>query len=181
MSPSPTPLRNVPWVLTGTEGEVGLQALFPLLRGNGLTLDHGAGSTVRFVDDRRTEMRIGQLADAAGVSVETVRYYERRGLLTEPRRSTSGYRQYGPGDVERLAFLLRAKDLGFTLAEIGELFDAAATGSIDDVTAAVHAKLAMIDRQVDDLAATRCRLRQLVELCEHGDGAACLQLRLVAS
>ncbi|MFN8051684.1 MAG: MerR family transcriptional regulator [Acidimicrobiales bacterium] len=127
------------------------------------------------------DLMIGQLADAAGVSVETVRYYERRGLLAEPNRSASGYRLYGSADLERLRFLLRAKDLGFTLAEIGELFAAAATHSTADVSAAVHAKLDAIDAQLADLARTRCRLRQLVELCDHGDGAACLQLRLVAS
>ncbi len=125
-----------------------------------------------------TELSIGRLADAAGVSVETVRYYERRGLLDPPARTASGYRRYLPADLDRLRLLLRAKELGFTLAEIAELLDAADSGSIEDVTRAVHQKLAAIDAQVAELAATRCRLRQLVDLCEHGDHDACLQLQL---
>src|SRR5690606_41426823 len=66
-------------------------------------------------------MYIGQLARQAGVPIDTVRYYERQGLMPEPPRSASGYRQYGPDDVTRLAFIRRAKTLGFTLGGIGEL------------------------------------------------------------
>jgi DNA-binding transcriptional MerR regulator len=120
---------------------------------------------------------IGQFADAAGVGVETVRYYERRGLLDAPRRTAAGYRRYTAADLDRLRLLLRAKELGFTLREIADLLDASASRSIADVTAAVHAKLAAIDAQLDDLASMRCRLRRLVDLCQHGDDAACLQLQ----
>ena len=122
-------------------------------------------------------MKIGQLADAVGVGVETVRYYERRGLLETPLRTEAGYRQYGASDVARIEFLLRAKELGFTLAEISELFAATTT----DVAAAVRAKLTAVEVQISELAETRCRLRQLIDLCDHGDGSACLQLRLVGS
>jgi MerR family transcriptional regulator, copper efflux regulator len=66
-------------------------------------------------------LSIGQLAEAAGVHIETIRYYERRGLLPEPPRSAAGYRQYGPDDLWRLEFVGRAKTLGFTLTEVGEL------------------------------------------------------------
>ena len=142
-----------------------------------MTLDHGPGSTVGPVDT----MKIGQLADAAGVSVETVRYYERRGLLDAPERTDAGYRQYGPGDVARLEMLLRAKRLGFTLTEIMELFAVTGTASTEDVAAAVRTKLESIEGQIDDLLQTRCRLRQLVDLCDHGDGTACLQLRLATA
>ena len=139
-----------------------------------LTLDHGPGSTVVVVD----LMKIGQLADAVGVSVETVRYYERRGLLEPPLRTDAGYRQYDGADVARLQFLLRAKELGFTLVEISDLFGVATT---EDVAAAVRTKLDAIEAQIRELADTRCRLRQLIDLCDHGDGSACLQLRLVNS
>jgi MerR family mercuric resistance operon transcriptional regulator len=128
-----------------------------------------------------SSLAIGQLAEAAGVSVETVRYYERRGLLDPPSRTPSGYRSYRPADLDRLRLLLRAKELGFTLAEIAELLDAADSGSIADITAAVHQKLAALDAQLDDLAVTRCRLRRLVDLCEHGDHDACLQLQLTGA
>ena len=64
-----------------------------------------------------------QLANSAGVNVETLRYYERRGLLPEPPRRASGYRQYSQDDVARIRFIKRAKDLGFTLREVQELLD----------------------------------------------------------
>ena len=64
-----------------------------------------------------------QLAHKAGVNVETLRYYERRGLLPEPPRRASGYRQYSQDDVARLQFIKRAKELGFTLQEVQELLD----------------------------------------------------------
>src|SRR5438128_2434299 len=83
---------------------------------------------------------IGALARSAGVSVETVRYYERRGLLHQPSRG-AGYRQYSGDDLARLQLVRRAKDLGFTLTEIRELLGAAASGSADDVLAAARAKL----------------------------------------
>src|SRR3546814_7550515 len=66
-------------------------------------------------------MNIGQLARQAGVPIDTVRYYERQRLIPEPARSASGYRQYAQDDVTRLNFIRRAKTLGFTLEEIGEL------------------------------------------------------------
>src|SRR4051794_38556969 len=112
-------------------------------------------------------MKIGQLADAVGVSVETVRYYERRGLLAPPVRTDAGYRQYDQGDVARLQLLLRAKQLGFTLSEIAELFVANDAASTIDVAVAVRSKLAAIDVELVELTATRNRLLQLVELCEH--------------
>ena len=64
-----------------------------------------------------------QLANSAGVNVETLRYYERRGLLPEPPRRASGYRQYSQDDVARLQFIKRAKDLGFTLQDVQELLN----------------------------------------------------------
>lgn len=66
-------------------------------------------------------MQIGEFARRAGVNVQTVRYYERRGLLPEPERRASGYRQYTPAALERLQFIRRAQELGFTLNEIDEL------------------------------------------------------------
>ena len=64
-----------------------------------------------------------QLANSAGVNVETLRYYERRGLLPEPPRRASGYRQYSQDDVARIQFIKRAKELGFTLQEVQELLN----------------------------------------------------------
>ena len=66
-------------------------------------------------------MRIGQLASELGISSQAVRFYERAGLLKEPSRTDSGYRQYGPGDLKRVRFIRQAKELGFTLTEIGSM------------------------------------------------------------
>ena len=121
---------------------------------------------------------IGRLAAAAGVTVETVRYYERRGLLEQPERSV-GYREYSQDDVDRLAFVRRAKALGFTLAEIRALLAAAGTGSIADVLAAARAKMAAVDGEIRTLQATRSRLSHLVRVCEAGD-ADCVALEVPA-
>src|SRR4051794_2153554 len=91
---------------------------------------------------------IGTLATKADVNVETVRYYERRGLLEQPEKPGDGYRRYGTEDLRRLQFVRRAKDLGFTLAEIADLLDAAATQSADDVLAAARAKVAAVDAEL---------------------------------
>jgi len=67
------------------------------------------------------ELTIGKLATAAGVNVETIRYYQRRGLLTEPVRPAGGQRRYSPNDARRVRFIKRAQVLGFTLEEVGSL------------------------------------------------------------
>src|SRR3954452_6882763 len=86
---------------------------------------------------------IGAFAREAGVNVETVRYYERRGLLEQPDRGPGdGYRRYTAHDLDRLQFVQRAKSLGFTLTEIRDLLRAADTSSPDEVLAAARAKLA---------------------------------------
>jgi DNA-binding transcriptional MerR regulator len=68
-----------------------------------------------------TTLRIGELAEKGNVHLETIRYYEREGLLTPPKRTSSGHRAYSPGDVLRLRFIKRSQALGFTLTEIKEL------------------------------------------------------------
>jgi MerR family transcriptional regulator, copper efflux regulator len=125
-----------------------------------------------------TGMTIGKLAAAEGVSVETVRFYQRRGLLAQPERRGSGYREYSEADRWRLEFIRRARQFGFTLTEIGELLGPAESPAAQDIAAAAQAKLAAIDAQVRELMQQRCRLRQLVRVCEHGDGEQCAALRL---
>ena len=92
-------------------------------------------------------MKIGELARAAGVPIDTVRYYERQGLLPLPARTASGYRQYGHDDAARLRFVRRAKALGFTLEEIRELLSLSARREADmaGMKAAAMQKLADID------------------------------------
>lgn len=121
-------------------------------------------------------MTIGKLAAAEGVSVETVRFYQRRGLLAEPPRRGAGYREYSKADRARLVFIRRARALGFTLGEIADLVGPAQAQSSDEIAAAAHAKVAAIDDQVRDLMRLRCRLRQLVHVCERGDGHECAAL-----
>ena len=123
-------------------------------------------------------MTIGKLAAAEGIGVETVRFYQRRGLLPQPQRPDSGYRQYSDADRERLVFIRRARRLGFTLSEIAELLGPAEAQSAQEIAAAAQVKLAAIDRQVRDLVQQRCRLRQLVRVCEHGNGKECAALQL---
>lgn len=116
---------------------------------------------------------IGQLAKAAGVGVETVRFYERKGLLDAPARKQSGYRQYEDEAVERLRFIRQAQQVGFTLKEIGELLDLRDDPDARrvDVRARATAKIDDIDAKVRDLLAMRGSLVGLLESCE-GDGPA---------
>ena len=123
-------------------------------------------------------LTIGKFADAEGVGVETVRFYQRRGLLAQPARGRSGFREYTEDDRWRLAFIRRARQLGFTLGEIGELLGPAEARSTDEIVRAAQAKLEAIEQQARDLAVLRCKLRRLVQVCEHGDGDDCVALRL---
>ncbi len=111
---------------------------------------------------------IGQLARRAGVGVETVRFYERQGLLAPPPRGTSGYRQYPEDAVARLHFIRRAKALGFSLREIRELLSLQVdpTGSSGEVQARAHAKLAAIDGKIRTLRQMRQRLVRLSTACD---------------
>src|SRR5690554_4508377 len=102
-------------------------------------------------------MRIGELAKLAGVNIQTIRYYERRGLLTAPVRLESGYREYTPACLERMRFIRRAQDLGFTLSEIETLL----TLRQDENTTAAQvkdralAKIAAVEKKIADLETIR--------------------------
>lgn len=123
-------------------------------------------------------LTIGKLAAGAGVGVETVRFYQRRGLLALPERGGSGFREYADDDRRRLAFIRRARRLGFTLEEIRDLLGPAEHRSADDIIRAAEAKLAAISEQVRELARLQCRLRRLVHVCEHGSSEDCAALHL---
>ena len=123
-------------------------------------------------------LTIGKLAAASGVGVETVRFYQRRGLLTEPQRTGSGYRKYTEADQERLVFIRRARGLGFTLGEISDLLGPAEANSTAEIVSAAQAKLADVERQVRELELVKCRLRRLLHVCEHGSGRDCAALHL---
>ena len=117
--------------------------------------------------DQSDTLSTGELARAVGVGVETIRYYERRGLVPEPERSRSGYRRYPPTTVDRVAFIRRAQTLGFTLREIGELLDLRvdADTTCADVEVTVAVKIDEIADKMRDLEAIRSTLERLVERC----------------
>ena len=121
-------------------------------------------------------LTIGKFAAAAGVSVETVRFYQRKGLLALPERRASGFREYSDGDRWRLAFIRRARTLGFTLGEIADLLGPAEARSTQDISRAAEAKLDAISAQIAELAALQCRLRRLVRVCAHGSRDDCAAL-----
>ena len=125
-------------------------------------------------------LTIGELAQRAGVNVETVRYYERRGLIDEPPRSPSGYRQYSGDDLWRLQFIGRAKLLGFTLREIAEIFGNDDRRSPANILEAARTKLVSVEGRQRDLVALHGRLERLVELCEGGDSGPCTALDIVS-
>ena len=118
---------------------------------------------------------IGALAEAAGVSVETVRFYQRRELIPEPERVDGRYRRYGDDDLDRLRHIRRAKELGFTLAEIAELLEAATSGAPEAVLRATRARLASLDEEAARIDDQRRRLRLLARACDDGTGD-CLAL-----
>lgn len=112
------------------------------------------------------KLTISALAKAAGVGVETVRYYQRRGLIAEPPRSCGAIRRYDKNDVERLRFIRAAKKLGFSLNEIGELLKLESDGSCSDVKHLAQSKLDKIARQLDELQNMQKVLLELVSQCE---------------
>ena len=119
-------------------------------------------------------MTIGALAKKAGVNIDTIRYYERNGLIPEPMRRLSGYREYGPSDVSRLRFILRAKELGFTLAEIAELLSLSADRDVRGVKRRAENRLQQVEYKIQELQRVRRGLKTLIDACPgHGDLERC--------
>ena len=116
-------------------------------------------------------MQTGQLASRASVCVDTVRYYERTGILPKRDRQLSGYRAYGDEDVARLQFLRRAKSLDFTLNEIRDLLALSGrrTDDMAELKAAALEKLDDIERKLDELTRIRVGLQRLVASCPGHD------------
>jgi MerR family mercuric resistance operon transcriptional regulator len=113
-----------------------------------------------------SDMTIAKLARAAGVGVETVRYYQRRGLMPVPRASgDSAYRHYDEDHLRRLRFIRRAQSAGFTLEEIGELLSLDRTQDRARVRALAGARLEALARQAEELEASRRALNRLLGAC----------------
>ncbi len=119
---------------------------------------------------RESRLRIGDVAAQAGVNTETLRYYERRGILRSPRRSSAGYREYPTDTVRLIRFIKRAQELGFTLDEIVELIALRQTPANrrSKVRELAAAKLASIDEKLERLTAMRDALSPLLEECACG-------------
>ena len=116
---------------------------------------------------------IGGLAKAAGVGVETVRYYQRRGLLPEPARPPREIRRYGDEDVRRLRFIRRAQAAGFTLEQIGELLALDRTDDRARVRALATERLAALDARIAELEQSRGSLERLRSTCASGRKGPC--------
>lgn len=122
-------------------------------------------------------LTIGQLARQGGVGVETLRYYERRGLIQPQQRSAAGYRQYGPAAQQRLQFIRRAQALGFSLDQIAELLALSqrAEASAAEVKQLTRQHIEVIETRIHDLESMRDALAELECRCpgESGTTAQC--------
>lgn len=121
-------------------------------------------------------MTISELAKACGVGVETIRYYERRGLIPDPRPKKVGYREFSSEDVRRVRFVKQAQALGFTLKEIAELLalKVSPSSTCEDVRAVARAKLQDIEEKLEALQTFKRALGALVEECvQTGPASSC--------
>lgn len=107
-------------------------------------------------------MRIGELADRAGIAPHTIRYYERVGLIPRPARTPGGFREYGEDALDDLGFIRKAQTVGLTLGEIREVMHIASGGRppCDHVRATLHARLAEVERRMQELRNLRGTLRR---------------------
>jgi MerR family transcriptional regulator, copper efflux regulator len=120
-------------------------------------------------------MRIGELGERADVSTKTIRYYESIGLLDEPERTPSGYRDYGEDALERLRFVRDAQATGLSLAEIASVLELKGSGerSCAHTTELLERHLVELDRQIDQLIEARAALRSLADRARSLDPASC--------
>ncbi|HFD13047.1 MAG TPA: MerR family transcriptional regulator [Crenotrichaceae bacterium] len=112
------------------------------------------------------KLTIGHLAKQANVTIETIRYYQRIGLLIEPQKPLAGYREYPREAITRLGFIKRAQQSGFTLKEISELLSLDA-GHCDDVRKMAEQKYQQINHKIEDLSALQRVLEQLIRDCQN--------------
>lgn len=113
---------------------------------------------------------IGKVAAAAGVNVETIRFYHRRGLLAEPEKEAGGFRYYDDNAIAQLRFIKRAQAIGFSLDEIKGLMRLNQTGSCKQTHDVAVAKLALVEKKINDLKRIQRTLKQLIKECEVSNG-----------
>jgi MerR family copper efflux transcriptional regulator len=116
-------------------------------------------------------LRIGEVAKSSHVGIETVRFYEREGLIALPKRTESGYRQYSESVIKRIQFIQHAKTLGFSLKEIGELIKLKNTrdARCKSIKATANAKITDIQEKIDALERMKMALQPLVARCKASD------------
>jgi MerR family mercuric resistance operon transcriptional regulator len=118
-------------------------------------------------------LRISELAEAGGVGVETVRFYQRKGLLAAPLGEARGGRHYGSDDVRRLRFIRSAQDAGFTLREIGELLALDRSNDRPRAREMAKARIADLDAKIETLTVARDKLSKLARECAGSNSGPC--------
>jgi MerR family transcriptional regulator, mercuric resistance operon regulatory protein len=111
-------------------------------------------------------LTIAKLAASAQVNVETIRYYQRRGLLAEPARSLGAIRRYGPADVDQVLFIKRAQSVGFTLDEVQSLLQLRSQSCCKATRSLAASKLAVIEHRLEELQKLRAELGQWISACD---------------
>jgi MerR family transcriptional regulator, mercuric resistance operon regulatory protein len=119
------------------------------------------------------KLTIGHIARSAGVNIETVRYYQRRGLVNLPPKRARGFRYYTPETASRVRFIKRAQALGMSLKEVQRLLKLDAKGACTENRSLAVAKLALVEKKLLDLAKLRDVLRGLVAACDKPHGSSC--------
>jgi DNA-binding transcriptional MerR regulator len=128
------------------------------------------------------EMTIGKLAKATNCNPETIRFYEKVGLLPKPRRNTSGYRLYGSHHQHRLSFIRRGRDLGFSLEDIGLLLQLAENrqSSCQEISQLCRERLSTIHDKLHQLQALSLELTRLIDQCDNGSISECRIIEALA-
>jgi MerR family mercuric resistance operon transcriptional regulator len=129
----------------------------------------------------REGVTIGRLAKAAGVNVETIRYYQRRGLIAEPHKPLGGHRRYPPVVMEQIAFIRRAQQLGFSLAEVKSLMDLADGRNLKATRLIAEKKHATLDLHIAQLTTMRRRLKSLIDKSRKAVKAPCPIIEALSS
>lgn len=128
------------------------------------------------MDQRINNLTIGEFGALAGVSVETIRFYQRKRLLPEPPRPTGSIRRYGAADVDRLRFIRSAQSLGFSLDEVAELLKLEDGAHCQEASSLAEAKLVEIRKKLAALSRMEAALSGLVQACRVGRGKVCCPL-----
>ena len=119
------------------------------------------------------KITIGRIAQAAGVNIETVRYYQRRGLVGLPPKRSRGFRYYAPETANRVRFIKRAQALGMSLTEVQRLLKLDAKGACKETRSLAAEKLALVEQKLEDLTKLRDVLTGLVAACDRAHGKNC--------